>query len=244
MSDVIILIPARYASSRFPGKPLALIHQKPMIHYVIDNCKRTGFDYAVVTDNPEIEASIKSIDGNVVRVDDEVSTGSERIHLAFDRYFSDKGYQYIVNVQGDEPLLNADTLTEIVESHKKSSFDIYTAVKARYSTDKDFNNPNIVKCIYTETNNKCLYFSRASIPFHRDGAEFEWYQHIGVYSYKVDALNTFVKTSEGYYEHCEKLEQLRAMENGLELGAILCELNLVGVDTPDDISKVEGLLSE
>lgn len=244
MSNYLILIPARYGSSRFPGKPLAKINNKPMIQYVVENCKATGFDYAVVTDNEEIEKFVKSIDGLVVRVDDDVTTGSERIALAYKRFFSEKNYQYIINVQGDEPLLNAEEIREIARFHIQHDFDICTAVKRRKTSEEDYRNPNVVKAIYSEINHCCLYFSRGAIPYHREDNVFDWFQHIGIYSYKVDALTHFVAMKVSSLELSEHLEQLRALENGMSIGAKQTTINLIGVDTPDDIHKIEGVLGE
>lgn len=243
MSRILILVPARYGSSRFPGKPLAKILGKSMIGHMIEHCQQTGFDYAVVTDNDEIEAEVKSLSGNVVRVDDDVISGSERIALALDRYFSDKNYDYVINVQGDEPLISAEEIKSIGVFHEKySQFDICTAVKKRESSDEDYKNPNVVKAIYSQASHQCLYFTRASAPYDRDNEGVNWYQHIGIYSYKVDALKRFVTLSPSTLELNEKLEQLRALENGMLIGAKTTDINLIGVDTPDDLAKIEGVL--
>ena len=244
MSDFLILVPARYGSSRFPGKPVAKISNKPMIQYVVENCQASGFDYAVVTDNDEIQACVEEFSGNIVRVDDDVSTGSERIALAYQRYFADKSYKYIINVQGDEPLLTSEIIKAIGVAHANSDFDMYTAVKERSSTEEAFKNSNIVKCIKSSITNQCLYFSRESIPCSRENEAHNWFQHIGVYSYKVEVLNKFVELQESEYENLEKLEQLRALENGMTIGGLAIDLNLIGVDTPEDIAKIEGVLGE
>ncbi len=243
MSDFLILVPARFGSSRFPGKPIAKIQGKPMIEYVVDNCQASGYDYAVVTDNDEIETCVKGFGGNIVRIDDDVSTGSERIALAYQRYFADKKYKYIINVQGDEPLLSGKTIAEIGQAHLASHFDVYTGVKRRDFSEEGFTNPNVVKCVKSETNNQCLYFSRASIPYARDGKEHHWYHHIGIYSYRVEALLKFVDLEETHYEKIEKLEQLRLLENEITIGALNIEDELIGVDAPEDIQKIEGVLS-
>jgi len=242
MSKWLILVPARFGSSRFPGKPLAKIHQKPMIHYVVQNCIDSGFDYAVVTDNDDIEASVKQMGGNVVRVDDDVPSGSERIALAFQRYYADKNYEYIINVQGDEPLLKGELIKQVGLSHESHPYDIFTAIKPRISTEEDFKNPNIVKAVFCENSNQCLYFSRQSIPFSREAEDFQWYQHIGIYSYRKEALEKFVSKPMSHLENLEKLEQLRALENGLTLGATKLNVNLIGVDTPEDLVRIEGVL--
>jgi 3-deoxy-manno-octulosonate cytidylyltransferase (CMP-KDO synthetase) len=221
-----------------------MIHDKTMIEHVISNCRQSGFDYCVVTDDERIESSILSLGENVVRVDDDVSTGSERIALAYNRHFSEKGYDFIVNVQGDEPLPLGDIIQKIGKSHEKSNFDIYTAVKKRSWNNNEKENPNVVKCILSPKHNQCLYFSRAAIPFVNDNAHIDWFQHVGVYSYRVSALMKFVQFPESYLEKAEKLEQLRALENGLTIGAEEISIELLGVDTPEDIGKVEGALSE
>lgn len=242
MSKWLILVPARFGSSRFPGKPLAKINNKPMIQYMVENCIETGYDYAIVTDNDEIEEFLKSINANVVRIDDEVTTGSERIALAYTRHFGDRGYEYIINVQGDEPLLKGPIIKEIGLAHASSKFDIYTGVRQRSSSEDDFLNPNVVKCVKSNDTNECHYFSRQSIPYARDGEVVDWYQHIGIYSYKVESLLDFVKLPESRLENIEKLEQLRAIENGQTIGAIEIKCKLFGVDTPEDIKKIEGVL--
>lgn len=242
MSKWLILVPARYGSSRFPGKPLAKINNKPMIHYVVENCQNSGFDYAIVTDNDEIEHSVKSIGGNVVRVDNDVPSGSERIELAYKKYFADKDYEYIINVQGDEPLLKGEIIKEIGVAHEKHAYDIFTAVKVRKSSEVEFKNPNIVKAVYCENSDQCLYFSRQSIPYARESEEHVWYQHIGIYCYRKSALEQFVSNPISHLENVEKLEQLRALENGLTIGAIKLDINLIGVDTPEDLKKIEGEL--
>ena len=245
MASVVVLIPARFGSSRFPGKPLALIAGRSMIERVYTNCKASGFETAVVTDNEEIETHVKSFGGIVLRVDDDVPSGSERIALAYQRFFENTKADLVINVQGDEPLLQGDVLKELAEFHLKSSYPITTLLRARKVSEEDFKNPNVVKAIWSEPTKQCLYFSRQSLPYDRDGGrDYNWYQHIGVYSYRPEALLAFVKMPMSKLEDLEKLEQLRALENGYSLGAILTTQKLMGVDVPEDIKKVEGVLGE
>ncbi len=240
MAQAVILIPARYESSRFPGKPLTLIDGKPMIHRVYQNMEDSGLDVAVVTDNDKIEASLESI-GTVYRIDDDVPSGSERIGLAVDRFLKDK-YDFIVNVQGDEPLLRGEEVKKLLDFHLKNpQFDITTLGKVRQG--EGINNPDIVKLVPTSSG-ECLYFSRSPIPFDRDKQGAEWYQHIGVYCYKTEALKRFLSFEPSVLENFEKLEQLRALENGLKLGVQLTDAELIGVDRPEDVSKVENFLRE
>ncbi len=249
--SVLILIPARFASSRFPGKPLALIEGKSMIQRVLENCLKTthpdfSFSSFVVTDDERIEKHIKTFSPNVVRVDDDVISGTLRIELAFERFFKDQNFDLVVNVQGDEPLLEGFDLSGLAQFHLKSNFDIATMVKKQLSFDQSFNDPNKVKVAMSEETGRALYFSRAPIPFKRETKvhpEYDyWFLHIGVYSYRPAALNRFSQAAESRMEFLEKLEQLRALEIGLSIGAFTVSSTVMGVDHPEDIKKVEEVL--
>ncbi len=243
MASVVILIPARFGSSRFPGKPLAMIAGQSMIERVYKNCAASGFESAVVTDNDEIEKAVKAFGGKVVRVDDDVPSGSERIALAYERYYSQMKPDLVINVQGDEPLLKGDVLKELAEFHLSSNFEITTLLRERSVKEEDFKNPNVVKAVWSTVSKQCFYFSRQSLPFDRDGGkDYSWHQHIGVYSYRPKALSAFVKMPMARLEDLEKLEQLRALENQMTIGAVLTTQKLIGVDVPEDIVKVEGAL--
>lgn len=245
MSQAVILIPARFSSSRFPGKPLALIGGVSMVQRVYTNCLESGFPVFVVTDHDEIEKHVNSFGGKVIRVNDDVPSGSERIALAYERFLQDDKPKIIINVQGDEPLLRGPILQELAEFHLSSPFDITTLLRERSVREEDFKNPNVVKAVYSSVSKQCLYFSRQSLPYDRDGGrDYSWFQHIGVYSYRADALSRFVKLPMAKLEDLEKLEQLRALENEMTLGAILTNQKLIGVDVPDDVKKVEGALRE
>lgn len=243
MARVVILIPARFASSRFPGKPLALIDGKSMIERVFKNCSESGYPTYVVTDHDGIEKHVKDFGGKVIRIDDDVPSGSERIALAYERHLKLDNPELVINVQGDEPLLKGNVLKELAEFHLSSKFDIATLLRERSVKEEDFKNPNVVKAVFTPASNQCLYFSRQSLPYDRDGGrDYNWYQHIGVYSYRPKALSAFVKLPLARLEDLEKLEQLRALENQMTIGAILTTQKLIGVDVPEDVKKVEGAL--
>lgn len=243
MARVVVLIPARYASSRFPGKPLALISGQTMIQRVYKNCEESGYPTYVVTDHDGIEEHVKSFGGRVLRIDDDVPSGSERIALAYERLLQNEKPELVMNVQGDEPLLKGPILRELAEFHLSSAFDMTTLLRERAAADEDFKNPNVVKAVYVPESRQCLYFSRQSVPFDREGGkDYLWHQHIGVYSYRPKALLRFVKLPMGRLENLEKLEQLRALENQMTIGAVITSQKLIGVDVPDDIKKVEGAL--
>jgi 3-deoxy-manno-octulosonate cytidylyltransferase (CMP-KDO synthetase) len=243
MSRAVVLIPARYSSSRFPGKPLANIAGESMISRVFFNCLNSGFTTYVVTDHHEIEKHVLEFGGKVLRIDDDVPSGSERIALAYERFLKHENPDFIINVQGDEPLLKGEVLKELVNFHMHSPFEITTLVRERSTLEDDFKNSNVVKAVFTPKTGKCLYFSRQSLPYDRDGGKgYSWYQHIGVYSFRPDSLLTFVKLPMAELEDLEKLEQLRALENQMSIGAIKTTQKLIGVDVPEDILKVEGVL--
>ncbi len=244
MARVVILIPARFASSRFPGKPLATIQGKSMIERVYKNCVASGFLSYVVTDHDGIEDHVRKFGGDVLRIDDDVPSGTERIALAYERNLRVDEPDLVINVQGDEPLLSGETIKELADFHLGSQFDVVTLVRERSARDADFRDPNVVKAVYSTSSKQCLYFSRQSVPFDRDGVgDYSWYQHIGVYSYRPSMLPTFVKLPVSRLEGLEKLEQLRALENKFTIGAILTTQKLIGVDVPEDLKKVEGALT-
>ncbi len=242
--DVLILIPARYASTRFPGKPLARIAGKSMVEHVYQNCLQSGFECCVVTDSAEIEQEVSRF-GQVCRVDDDVSSGSERIALAYQRFYQQQQFKYIINVQGDEPLIQGELLQRLADFHRQRNFDIATVIKRISLNDESeaiFTDPNRVKVVWQAQSGVCNYFSRSPIPFDRSQQLKEWFLHIGVYSYQVEALFRFLQLPNGYYDQLEQLEQLRAIEHGMTIGAIETTHRLVGVDCPADIAKVEEVL--
>lgn len=219
-----------------------------MIVHVLGNVKRglVGVDskVVVVTDDDRIESAIPKELGEVARVNDDVSTGSERILLAFDRHYADEKWDLVVNVQGDEPLLTGEILKSVIDFHLKSSFDVATLVRAMPERNAEFQDPNRVKAVYVPDSGACLYFSRAGVPFDRDGKSVEgWHLHIGLYSFRPEVLRKFGTLSEGRLEKLEKLEQLRLIENGYSIGAALTDQVIGGVDTPSDVKWIEEKLS-
>jgi len=248
----LILIPARYASTRFPGKPLAMISGKSMIQRVYESCsslknqsniKNLNVEVAIVTDDEKIEDHAKDFGAVVLRVDDDVPSGTERIFLAYQRYYSDQKYDFIINVQGDEPLLKEDDLLGLLDFHLcHSSYHITTLLR-ELDDFSDFKDPNRVKAVYNSVDGQCLYFSRSPVPYAREAKDLKhWHQHIGVYCYQTQALEAFCSLSEGELEKIEKLEQLRALGAGMRIGATIIDHELIGVDTPEDIERVEGVL--
>ncbi len=234
MTKKLILIPARYASTRFPGKPLAMIAGKSMIQRVYENAAQTGFECAVVTDDKRIEEHLKTLGANVIRIDDDVPSGTERIGLAYKRNFLD--FDIIINVQGDEPLLPPEDIKALAKFHEGSNFDVATLVRKREDSEKE--NPNVVKVKFDAQTKFCESFSRKSFDENPT-----WFQHIGVYSYKPEVLNFYLDSEQSENEKRERLEQLRAQDKGYRYGALVTTYESIGVDTPEDLDKVQSLFS-
>lgn len=247
--NALILIPARFGSSRFPGKPIAKILDKPMIVWVYEGAYKVISKYpnskvVIVTDDQRIEDVCREWGKDVVRVDDDVSSGSERIQLAYERYYKDENFDLVINVQGDEPLIEENLLSDLISFHLNSDYDVATVVKEIIGDQDQKNNPNKVKAIFNKDSGKCHYFSRAPVPFDRDGkGGVPWYLHIGVYSYRPNILKKFCSLSQSLHEQFECLEQLRLLDNGMSIGAVTSDVKLLGVDTPEDIVHVEEVLN-
>lgn len=245
--NTLAVIPARYGSTRFPGKPLALIAGKPMILWVYDRVSRvTGFDNVVVaTDHPDIEAVVKAHGGQVVLTRPDHPSGSDRVWEAAQAY---PQADFIFNIQGDEPLINPLYLEEAVAalSGHYQEVDIVT-LSAPLGDLALMQDPNVVKVVTTPTL-QALYFSRAAIPFARDPGQSEAHQalakrHLGVYGYKRIALQRFVSLPPSPLECLEQLEQLRALEDGMRIMVLPVAEGAPGIDTPEDLKQLEALLA-
>ena len=246
--SAIAVIPARFASSRFPGKPLALIDGVPMIAHVIRQVQQVrGFDAVVVaTDHPDIIACAKENGAEAQMTDSNLPTGTDRVWAASQPY---PEAQWIFNVQGDEPLVNPLYLEEALNFLKfhHDRVDMVT-MKAPLLTRDAFEDANVVKVV-TNSEGRALYFSRAPIPYPRDKeaalriAGDVTSQHIGVYGYTRSALSRFVTLSPSRLEQIECLEQLRALEDGMHIHVLPVATATRGVDTPEDIARVEAELA-
>lgn len=236
----IAVIPARYGSTRFPGKPLALISGKPMIQWTYESTRKCAdFSQVVVaTDDQRIFDAVKAFGGCAVMTSPDCRSGSDRIWEAIQGIDAD----LIVNVQGDEPLIPATVLHELVLHMAESGAEMGTVAVPFNVAGRDPMDPNAVKVVL-DNRNFALYFSRAPIPFQRQGGTpVEPLLHWGLYAYRRDFLSQFVSWPTGKLEACEKLEQLRALENGARIYVqTTCERS-ADVDVPEDIARVEDLL--
>lgn len=237
----LAVIPARYGSTRFPGKPLALIHDKPMIQWVYERsaaCPQVN-ETLVATDDERIFKVVEAFGGNVVMTSSEHPSGTDRIREALGLWNSDA--ELILNVQGDEPAMDPEHLSRLIDCFKQPT-DIATLVTPIKNV-QILADPNRVKAVLA-SNGRALYFSRAAIPYDRgEEASLEnRYQHIGVYAYRREVLEKICTLSPSPLELQESLEQLRWLEHGYVVHAAIVDEAPIGVDTREDLEWVSKLL--
>lgn len=233
----VIIIPARMASTRLPGKPLADIAGQPMIVRVLSRVRQAGYSHAVVAcDGDAIKSVVEKAGGRAVLTNPDLPSGSDRIYKALAEIDHKREYDVVVNVQGDMPTLDASIIKRILEVLKDPSVDIATA--ASIITDaKELSDPAVVKialAMQNEKQGRALYFSRATIPH---GAKTH-YHHIGIYAYRRKALERFIGLAPSSLEQSEKLEQLRALEAGMHIGVAVVDTVPLGVDTQEALQVV------
>ena len=235
---ILGVIPARYASTRFPGKPLADICGKPMIVRVYERAKmsRSLCGVVVATDDTRIYDCVRNAGGHAVMTDSNLPNGTARCEQALRIYGGD--FDSVINIQGDEPLLDPVMIDEVAGLLE----DDYCATLCREIHD-DVSNPNTVKAVMT-LDGYALYFSRSLIPYNRTGANVEVYQHIGIYGYTADFLRKYVGLSDTPLSMAESLEQLKILEHGYRIRIKVTESKheIIGVDTPEDLEKVRGII--
>lgn len=236
------IIPARYASQRFPGKALAILRGKPVIQHVYERVADTGlFDKVIVaTDDKRIQIVCQSFGAEAVITDPALPSGTDRVAAVALSLEQDS---VILNVQGDEPLISKEPLTRLLTEFEDSAVQMASLMTPLTSAE-DMANPNIVKLVLDRYSN-ALYFSRQAIPFDRDKAGgFTAYRHIGVYAFRYQILMDFVALPVAKLEQIEKLEQLRALENGIPIRMVLSDYQGIGIDTPQDLVRVESIMAK
>jgi 3-deoxy-manno-octulosonate cytidylyltransferase (CMP-KDO synthetase) len=242
---ILGIIPARYASTRFPGKPLALIAGKPLLQHVVEQCRRATAltDVVVATDDERI-ADVARTFCRVEMTRPEHPSGTDRIAEAAGRLECDA----VVNVQGDEPLIDPAVVDGVAGA--LAGAEMSTAATPLRRAE-DYDNPNLVKVVVGYSG-QALYFSRRTIPYLRDAADqsaeeqltaFPFLHHLGIYGYRRETLNRLVRLPQSSLEQAERLEQLRALENGIPIAVVRVEHESVGVDVPADVARVEALLA-
>jgi 3-deoxy-manno-octulosonate cytidylyltransferase (CMP-KDO synthetase) len=237
------LIPARYASTRLPGKPLAMICGKPMIRHVFERAALCRYlsKVVVATEDSRIFDTVQSFGGNCVLTGAHHPSGTDRLAEAVDILGLAQD-DIIVNIQGDEPLLDPAMIEVLVEAILSQPPCEMATLAYSSSSEQEFVDPNVVKVV-VDRNAEALYFSRAPIPFHRGEPVRSFLKHLGFYAYSRRSLARFAALPEGKLEKIEKLEQLRALENGFSIRVALSPVDSVAVDTPGDLSKTAELMS-
>lgn len=248
MKNAIGIIPARYGSSRFPGKPLCTINGKTLIQRVYEraalskNIRRV----IVATDDERIAKECERIGAEYIITDSELPSGTDRVTQAYERL--NEQADYILNIQGDEPIVTPELLDLMVSTAYDSDCDISTPI-TKVTTTEELLNPTIVTVALTQTK-RALYFSRSPIPHYQGKSINEWLQfrtywkHIGLYCYKAQALKLFTTLNTSDLELTESLEQLRLLENGAHIICVPTNDYLIAVDTPADAEKVSAYLTK
>jgi len=241
--NTLIVIPARYGSTRLEGKPLLKVKDKPIIQYVYEAAKesRLAASVIVATDDDRIMKAVNDFNGIAEMTSPDHKSGSDRIAEVSKKH---PEFDYILNLQGDEPQITPDVIDTAISTLINDSIaDISTLVRAIDDINQ-INNPNCVKCVL-DINNYALYFSRCPIPYQRNKNEtscMPYYAHIGIYGYKRESLIKMTKLKQADIEKQESLEQLRALKNGMKIKVAIVDLNPTGIDTMEDYMKFKKLI--
>ena len=240
---IVAIIPARYESSRFPGKPLAFICGKPMIQWVYENVSKVDKidNLYVATDDKRIYDTVLNFGGKAIMTSKNHICGTNRIAECV-QILGLNNDDIVLNIQGDEPLIKEQMIEQLISCFDNK--DIYiSTLKQEITNNNDLSNPNIVKVI-TDINNYAIYFSRYGIPYERD-VKVKHYRHIGIYGFKKSFLLKYSSMEKTMLEESECLEQLRILENGYKIFVKETEYRIIGVDTPEELKQVEdNILNE
>ena len=243
----IAIIPARYASTRFPGKPLAQLGGQSVIERVYRQVSGVIEDVVVATDDERIYSAVEAFGGRVVMTSAEHRSGTDRCWEAYCK--QDEQFDVVINVQGDEPFISASQLRAIISCFEDENTDIATLVKPFTKEDglSALENPNTPKVVL-DAQMRAIYFSRSVIPYLRGVEREQWlshhtfYKHIGMYAFRSEVLEQITSLEQSVLEKAESLEQLRWLENGYKIGVGITEEETIGIDTPEDLQRAEEFL--
>ncbi len=244
------IIPARYASSRFPGKPLAIIGGKTMIQRVYEQVSKALQLVYVATDDERIFNEVNSFGGNAVMTSPDHFSGTDRCSEAADKIISETGQNIdvVINIQGDEPFIRPEQIKLIMSCFDEEGVDLATLIR-KVGLREDIFNPNQPKVIINRTGD-AIYFSRSVIPYIRDADKDKWtskhdfYKHIGLYAYRTSTLKILTRLPRSPLESAESLEQNRWIENGFKIKTAVTKWESIGIDTPEDLEKARLILDE
>jgi 3-deoxy-manno-octulosonate cytidylyltransferase (CMP-KDO synthetase) len=239
MTRVLCVIPARFGSTRLLGKPLALVAGEPLIVHVYRNAVTSGAfdDICVATDDERIAEAVRVAGGCAEMTAATHQSGTDRVREAALRH----ACTHIVNVQGDEPCIPGELLREFTMRLKQIDDNCLLTIVS-HATIEEKNNPAVVKAVLGN-NGEALYFSRAPIPYERESGA-PCYRHAGIYGFTAGGLAAFCSFAEGTLEHAERLEQLRALENGMKIHCLVYDFESIGIDTPDDLERFRRLKAD
>ena len=242
MSKTAIIIPARYNSTRLQGKPLIKVCDKPIIQWVWEKAisVKSADLVIIATDNDEIYNTAKSFGANVEMTSVNHKCGSDRIVEAAQKY---SDISYIINLQGDEPMINPDCIEEVIRLIKEDEKADISTLLSEIGENEDKDDPNMVKCV-TDINGYALYFSRSKIPYERNFGIAKFYKHIGIYGYKKESLYRMTKLDRSEIERAESLEQLRALYYGMKIKTSIVKYDSIGIDTIEDLNKFKKLVEK
>ena len=251
MMKFLAVIPARYASTRFPGKPLAMLGGKPVIRRVYEQVAGVLDDAVVATDDERIRDAVLAFGGKVEMTSPDHRSGTDRCREAYEKVCAREGREYdvVVNVQGDEPFIHPSQLETVRRCFDDPATDIATLVKPFAESDglAALENPNSPKVVL-DAQSRALYFSRSVIPYLRGVPREEWlarhtfYKHIGLYAFRAEVLRAVTALPQSPLELAESLEQLRWLENGYKIGVGISHVETIGIDTPEDLARAEEFL--
>jgi 3-deoxy-manno-octulosonate cytidylyltransferase (CMP-KDO synthetase) len=244
------IIPARYASTRFPGKPLVDIAGKMMIQRVYERASEGLEEVWVATDDARIEEAVRGFGGKVVMTSDACPSGTDRCREAVEsiQATTDRSFDVVINIQGDEPFLHPEMLEKLMSCFDDERADIATLVNPAVYKEDIFN-PSEVKVVF-DKNKDALYFSRSPVPYVMEVDEANWlehhtfYKHVGIYAYRMDVLRKITELPVSSLEATERLEQNRWLENGYRIKVEITDHESVPVDTPEDLERIQRLLDK
>ena len=242
---ILGVIPARYASSRFEGKPLKDICGHTMIEWVYKRAKNADIDEIVVaTDDERIFKVVEKFGGNVVMTAENHQNGTSRIIEVINKS-EYENYDFIINIQGDEPLIDIESINILANNYRNEKSEIVT-LKQEMKSQNEIENPNHVKVI-TDFDDNAIYFSRSVIPYERDknnSQNIKYFKHVGIYGYTAKFLNELKNLKEGVLEKIESLEQLRFIENGYKIKVLETKSQVIGVDRQEDLKEAVKFITE
>ena len=239
---VLCVIPARYASTRLPGKPLSMIVGKPMIQHVYERACQAQLpsEVIVATDNEQVEQTVKAFGGKAVMTSPDHPSGTDRLAEVALMY---PDVDIIVNVQGDEPMIPPEIIDRLAEAFEGDD-DLSMATMKVLMNEDEYNDPSAVKVV-TDQHGYALYFSRSLMPYPRNKpADYKVYKHVGIYAYRRSFLLKYAALAPTPLERAESLEQLRVLENGYKIKVLESDFKGIGVDTPEDLAAVTELMAK